>query len=145
VFDAFELNDAFRLFYATQAVREARRFRDQFVHRDRPSYREASAFGRTTIWTQERISLTFPPPKDLEDNLPSLADRRQLVNDAISATYDYADAAWALALRLLQTLGVSVDRQDDEVRIQVPLGPIAGQARIARENRDPGPLLRANR
>jgi len=108
VFDSFQLNEPFRRFYASPAVRDARRLRDEAVHRARPSYREAPAFGRTTLWTEGRISVKYPPPPDRLQALPTLNDWRKLIAAAIDWTLDYGAACWDLAVRWLRTIDVWV-------------------------------------
>lgn len=137
---AFQLTEAFRQYEQSAAVEEARRFRHEIVHRERPSYREAPAFGRASRWADGRITVKYPPPTGDDGSLPGLEDRR-LVGDAGHATFDYAIAIWEFARRWLRSVDVWINREDDAVKISTTHH--GGPRRYPRESRDPGPYLRA--
>lgn len=141
VFTSFALNDAFGTYEATPTVREMWELRDQIVHRDRPSYREAPAFGRASLWTNS-FKVQFPAVGADEDpNAPTIEERRRMLSEAGAATFEYASATWALAQRWLRTVDVFVDHSPPEVRVQVKIQPGARGPRVPREHRDPGPFL----
>jgi hypothetical protein len=64
VFPAFALNESFRTFFGSRSVRRARRFRDEVVHRERPTYKEVPGFGRQSLWRSQRFSIKYPAPPD---------------------------------------------------------------------------------
>lgn len=141
VFSSFALNAAFKTYVTTPPVAAAWDLRDQIVHRDRPSYREAPAFGRSSLWTGS-FKVRFPPPDTDEDpDAPTIEERRQMLSDAGAATLVYASASWALAQRWLRTVDVFVDHAPPEVKVQVNIQPGMSEPRIRREQRDPGPFL----
>lgn len=141
VFSSFVLNEAFESYIATPAVAGTWDLRDQIVHRDRPSYREAPAFGRASLWTGG-FTVRFPPPDVDEDpDAPTIGERRQMLSQAGAATLDYASSAWAVAQRWLRTVDVFVEHSPPEVKVQVNIQPGATGPRIPRERRDPGPFL----
>lgn len=132
----FRLTAALERFAGVEAVSECRDFRHQTIHGERPSYKETAAFGRSTLWTGPRVTLTFPPAPDL--TAPSLDDTRRMIGDAAEATLAYAEASWAFAREWLRSVQVWITVSDPEVRIQTnPLSPRFKK----RENRDPGPFL----
>lgn len=88
-----------------------------------------------------RISLKYPHPPERLKELPTLGDRRELVAEAIAATLDYGNACWDLAVRWLRTIDVWVIPENGTVKVQVNLGAVAGQSRVPRDKRDPGPFL----
>jgi hypothetical protein len=143
---AFELTHAFNDYLSSPAVVDAREYRDVIIHRERPSYREAPGLGRVTGWRGGSISFQQPPSEDELAALPTLAERRALVADAIEATYRFAGACWELAVRFLRGVDVSVTRVGDEVSVatthrigrQDPDRPLP----IPRAKRDPSPFLR---
>jgi hypothetical protein len=143
---AFELTHEFNTYSTSQAIIDAWEFRDVIIHRERPSYREAPGLGRVTAWRGGQISFQHPPSDDELDALPTLADRRLLVADAIGVTHTFAASAWDVALRFLRSVDVWITRLNDEVSIETqhrvgPLDPERPRP-IPRENRDPGPFLR---
>jgi hypothetical protein len=134
IFRSFVLNGDFRSFYANQAVRSARRYRDEIVHRERPSYAEVPSFGRATRWSAGSFKLTFPAPPS--SAAPSIEDRTETVSAAGEATLLYANAIWDVVLRWLRTANVWITRDSDDVKVQAMLPSAA-----PRELRDPGPFL----
>lgn len=144
VFPAFRLNEPFRTLFGSYAVRRARRFRDEVVHRERPTYKEAPGFGRQSLWRSRKISIKYPAPPDHVAGLPSLGDRRSLVVQALDETLTYGEACWDLAVEWLRTIDIwiSPDADAKTVRIQTTFGEIAGPS-YPREQRDPGPFLLA--
>jgi hypothetical protein len=134
VLQSFALNQAFRQFYGDHDVRRCRVYRNEIVHRERPSYAEVPMFGRATRWTQGRFTVTYPPPPGAP--IPSIADWVKTVSDAGRATLAYADAVWETALSWLRTCNVWITREGDQVRVQTE--PFAS---VPREMRDPGPFL----
>jgi hypothetical protein len=143
---AFELTRDFHSYITSQAVVDAREFRDVIIHRERPSYREAPGLGRVTAWRGGQISFEYPPSYDELDALPGLSDCRMLVGEAIDATYIFAARTWDTALRFLRSVDVRMTRHDGEVSIETqhPIGPQDPERPrpISRENRDPGRFLR---
>jgi hypothetical protein len=133
VFPGFEAIDSFHDFM--QSSVKAREYRHAVIHRDRPNYSELPSFGRTTLWTQQQISLTFPqaPVTDA----PPMAFYRDLVAEAMKSATTYAWALWDLAIRWLRTLDVQIDMVSPGVRIATSQGIRA----IAREKRDPGSFI----
>src|SRR5215211_6459943 len=59
VLAGFAPNEAFLAYAGSEAVDSTRRFRDHVVHRERPRYRELPGFGRTSLWTQDNLSISF--------------------------------------------------------------------------------------
>ena len=80
VFAGFEANRAFDTYVAASA--KAREYRHAIIHRDRPTYQELPAFGRVTKWTQDKITVDFPPRPD--DTTPPLSDYRSVVVEAVT-------------------------------------------------------------
>ncbi len=143
VFDAFVLNDDFRRFYGTNAVRVARRYRDEIVHRARPSYQDAPAFGRKSRLAEvDRVTLSFPVKETEDPTLPTVDDRLRELAAAGEATLRYAEQTWEVAIRWLRTVGVYVRDRGDEVEIETT-HELRGRTRFPRATRDPGPFLRA--
>jgi hypothetical protein len=138
---AFELNEVLFAVAGEAAVEGTRALRNQIVHRARPAYREAPAFGRTSLWAQGGFSLTFPRPEGVDDTLPTLADRRTQVAEAIAAAVPYANALWTLATRWLRTVGVSVIARPGDVRVTTEHDPVRPGPRYPRAQRDPGLFL----
>lgn len=135
VFKAFEINDSFSRFMDASA--KAREYRHAIIHRDRPTYRELPAFGRTTLWTQDKISVHFPPLPD--DAGPPLSTYRSLTAEALHAGVTYAEALWDLAIRWLPTVRVRI-RPLPGHRIEIATDQ-GGFAR-PRHQRDPGAFIR---
>lgn len=136
VFSAFQANAEFDAYAAASA--RAREYRHAIIHRNRPTYRELPAFGRVTRWTQDRITVHFPPQTD--DAAPPLSDYRDVVVEAVTASLTYAQALWDLAVRWLPTVRVRI-RLLSEHRIEVQTDQ-GGFAR-ARHLRDPGGFISA--
>jgi hypothetical protein len=142
VFHAFELNEPLVTLADEPVVRDTRELRNQIVHRARPAYREAPAFGRTSLWAQHRFRITFPRPAEADDHLLPLAARRVVVAGAVAAGLPYAQALWALATRWLRTVGVTVIARPGEVRVTSEHDPVRPGQRYPRAQRDPAPFLR---
>jgi hypothetical protein len=140
VLGAFELNDGFASYVRTTGVGATRRYRDEVVHRARPGHKEAPNYGRTTKWTEGRVTVTHPFKPDTT-GLPTLNERRTQIAQAGDAALKYAQVTWDLALRWLRTIDVWIFRSEDEVRVQTRHG--GPTPRFPREGRDPGPFLRA--
>jgi hypothetical protein len=137
VFAAFAPNEAFQA-YNTPEVRRVRVYRNEVIHRARPTYRESPALGRTTLWTSDRFSLTFPPAAPAEEVI-SISDRRRDVGEALRAVLDYASALWDYSVRWLRSVDVWITSTGEEVEVQTKQG--GGTPRFPREQRDPGPFL----
>jgi len=133
-FTSFVLTPTFRRFFGTHAVGQTRRFRNQVVHRERPSYAEVAMFGRATRWQGGRWQFNFPPPANQPQ--PTIEERFQMVSDAAAATLIYAETTWDVARRWMRSLDAWVTPGDGEVRVQTGIGRIQ-----PREQRDPGPFL----
>ena len=140
VFASFVLNDDFRTLFGNFEMHRARRFRDAVVHRERPSYREAPAFGRASIW-RAPFHLKQPPPAPIDPSAPSIADRRAILANAIEATLRYGDACKDVAIRWLRTIDVWVTPGDGTTNIQMTFLEGERPPRFPREQRDPGPFL----
>jgi hypothetical protein len=140
VLAAFELNAAFRAYMSAPGIIATRRYRDEVVHRARPGHRESPSYGRTSKWVEGKVTVTHPfePPTA---GLPSLDERRRLVNAAAAAALKYGQSTWDLALRWLRTIDVWIIRTDEEVRVETRHG--GRTPRFPREQRDPGPFLNA--
>jgi hypothetical protein len=136
LFPAFVLTEPFKRYVRAPAVGRARRYRDEIVHRERPRYREAPGFARTSLWSQPSFTITYPIPNPGQ-GLPSLQERRELVAAAIDAAFDYAVEAWRVADRLLASLGVRVVSRNGQVSVSTT----HGQGFTPREQRDPGPFV----
>lgn len=142
VFPAFALNQAFDRFVQSPGVTEARALRDQIVHRDRPSYREAASFGRASLWSGEGFKVTFPPPDtDTDPDAPTIDERRRVLANAGAASVAYIEATWQLTIRWLRTVRVFITPGDNTISVTADLpvgtkGPV-----LPREQRDPGPFL----
>jgi hypothetical protein len=141
VFPAFALNAEFRTLFGNYDMHRARRFRDEVVHRERPSYREAPAFGRASLWRSTPFHVTQPPPAPIDLAAPSIGDRRTMLANAIASTLRYGDACKALAIRWLQTIDVWVTLGTETTSIQVTFQEGDRPPRFPREQRDPGPFL----
>jgi hypothetical protein len=141
VFPSFLLNASFRTLFGNYAVRRSRRFRDEVVHRERPSYREAPGFGRASLWRSQQVRIQYPPPPDRFSDLPSIVDRQTMLAAAIEASLKYGDVCMDLAIRWLRTIDVWITPGDETTGIQISLGGIGGEPRFPREQRDPGPFL----
>ena len=136
VLRAFVANDEY--FDFMDASAKAREYRHAIIHRDRPTYRELPAFGRTTLWTQNEITVSFPPKPS--DTAPPLSSYREVVADALGAGVTYAQALWDLAIRWLPTVRVRIRTlPDSRIEIQTAQG---GTAR-PRHLRDPGGFVRS--
>ena len=118
------------------ASSKARVYRHAVIHRDRPSYMELPAFGRTSKWEDGAFELTWPSPPVAA---PPLSEYRQIVADALAATTTYAQALHDLALQWLRTVNVVItDAPPDHVLIETR----PGSAAPARERRDPGTFVK---
>ncbi len=138
VLTAFELTQPFRELIAERSLRETRRLRHQIVHRDRPTYREAPAFGRQSRWLEGRISIKFPIDQTELDQLPTLAERRRTVAGATEKSLRFAEALWDTTARWLRTIDIWVVRDDEGVKVTTEH---SGTIRHPRERRDPSPFL----
>jgi hypothetical protein len=136
-FGSFVLTPVFRRYLATHGVMQARRFRNQVVHRERPSYDEVRSFGRATRWESGHWQFNHPAPPLPPQ--PTIDDRFKLVCDAGAATLLYARESWDVAKRWMGTVGVSITDNVDEVTVRADIG-----IPRPRELRDPGPFLVAN-
>lgn len=111
VLPSFALTSDYRSYMANE-VQQTWDLRDQIVHRDRPSYRDAPAFGRASLWTAD-FKVTWPPPEIEEDpDAPSIAERRRAASIAGEHTLRYAQAIWDLMQRWLRTVGVFVEHTE---------------------------------
>ena len=135
VFSAFQANQAFDAYAAASA--KAREYRHAIIHRDRPTYRELPAFGRVTKWTQEKITVHFPPLPD--DTAPPLSDYRAVVVEAVTAALSYSEALWDIALRWLPSVRVRIRPLPEHHRIEVQTDQ--GGFAKARHLRDPGAFI----
>jgi hypothetical protein len=144
VFPAFVLNADFRTLFANYDLQRTRRFRDQVVHRERPTYREVPGFGRASLWRSTPIHISHPPASDRYSALPSIGDRRAMLANAIDATLRYGDACKELAIRWLRTIDVWITPADDTTSIQVTFEGNGRRPRFPREQRDPGPFSSMN-
>jgi hypothetical protein len=140
VFPAFVVNRAFVNFADNPAIGAVREYRNEIVHRARPSYRESPALGRTSLWEAGEFSITVPPKPEDRQQLPTLADRRRLVGSAISAAMPYTDLLWNTAVRWLGTVGVVVHHDTDNGEVHVTTEHF-GRPIHPRTGRDPGPFL----
>ncbi|MGH8512616.1 MAG: hypothetical protein ACREV8_01440 [Gammaproteobacteria bacterium] len=143
VLPSFALTSDYRSYSGSDEVRRTWDFRDQIVHRDRPSYRDAPAFGRASLWTAE-FKVTWPPPENEEDpDAPSIAERRRVASIAGERTLHYAQAIWELMQRWLRTVGVFIEHKPGEVRVKAQIWPGTRGPRVPHDQRDPGPFLRS--
>jgi hypothetical protein len=144
VFPAFALNAAFDKYAADPAVVATTDLRDRIVHRDRPSFRESPAFGRESLWAGD-FSVSFPAfDADVDDDAPTIAERRDQTSAAALAALRYAEACWDLMVRWLFTVDVSVMREPGQVRVTTNFRPGQRGPRLPREQRDPSPFLVAS-
>jgi hypothetical protein len=134
VFKAFEMNDGFYSFMDASA--KAREYRHAIIHRDRPTYRELPAFGRTTLWTQDRVTVNFPPQPN--DKAPPLSTYRAVTAEALASGVTYAFALWDLAVRWLPTVRVQIRTlPKNQIEIKTDQGGFA----LPRDQRDPGAFV----
>src|SRR4029450_10960330 len=119
----FELTKGMDTLAGASAVEGTRCYRHSVVHRARPEYRELPPFGRQSLWTQARFSVTF---RNLEDDrqeapsdAPTLADRRTTVGTAITEGLAFGTDLWDFCLRWFPTVGIDIthDRERDETLI----------------------------
>jgi hypothetical protein len=144
----FVLSEPFLAYANNEAVRNVVHFRHQIVHRERPSYREDPALGRTTLWAQPSFAadypytLALPSTGDADETVPRLADQRLLVGEGLKETLIYAKALWEHTLSWLRTIDVNI-RVLPTRQVQVTTQPRFGyhQPRFPRKERDPGPFL----
>lgn len=145
VLPAFELSRAFLSYIGNDTVPAAREYRNEIVHRERPSYREAPAFGRGTRWLDsDSILIKVPPAGAPDEELPALADRRTLVGDAIVAAFDFGKATWDLAVRWLRIVDVWIEVEYEGERphqVRISTTHTVGAPAHPREARDPAPFL----
>jgi hypothetical protein len=141
----FAPNEAFLAYAGSTAVAGTRRFRDRVVHRERPSYRGLSGFGRTSLWAQVNFSISLPPDDEPDQTLPTLDDCRQEVGRGIEETLQCAEALWAHTKRWLTTIGVLINPVPGAVEVTTTYQAGWQTHRFPRENRDPGPFLRPRR
>lgn len=143
VLPSFALTADFRSYADSDEVRRTRDLRDQIVHRDRPSYRDAPAFGRASLWTAD-FKVTWPPPEMEEDpDAPSIAECRRVVSTAGEQTLAYAQTTWVLMQRWLRTVGVFIEHRPGEVKVEAQVRPGIRGPFLPRDRRDPGPFLRS--
>jgi hypothetical protein len=143
VFPSFALNDVFRRYAGTPAVIASRDLRDAVVHRDRPTYREAAAFGRASVWAGREFEVTVPGTSPDEDpHAPTIAERREVLAEAAGATLAYIEETWDLTIRWLRTVRVFVIPGEGQVQVTSEFTPGARTPVFPREQRDPGPFLR---
>jgi hypothetical protein len=141
VLPSFALTSAYHTYVGSNEVQQTWDLRDQIVHRDRPSYRDAPAFGRASLWTAD-FKVTWPPPETEEDpDAPSIAERRQAASTAGAQTLRYAQATWDLMQRWLRTVGVFVEHTPGQVKVETQIRPGAPGPAVPRNRRDPGPFL----
>lgn len=121
--------------------RRLREFRDEVVHRERPSYAELPGRGRASAWEGDTFHLEpeyYPQP-------PTLAERRQVVAAAAEQVLRYADTLWGSARNWLPTIGLSLMDRNGGLRLRGSTkdncDPNTGEI-ILRENRDPARFLR---
>jgi hypothetical protein len=138
----FAPNEAFLACADSVALASTRKFRDHVVHRERPRYRELPGFGRTSLWTQGKFSITLPPRDARDQAMPALDDRRQEVGRGLVETLQYAEALWGHTKRWLPTIDVLISPIPGAVEITTrhQFGWLS--QRFPREHRDPGPFLR---
>jgi hypothetical protein len=140
VFSAFVLNDTFRAFADNAATPRLRTYRNEIVHRARPAYLEAPSFGRSSLWAQQKFTITYPPPEGASDHLPRLSDARTWVGEGIEAAMDWLDSLHSLAWRWLGTVGTSVSvPPEGGIKITTEQGAYQPYPRAGR---DPGPFLK---
>jgi hypothetical protein len=139
----FAPNEAFLAYAGSEVVEGTRGFRDAVVHRERPRYRELPGFGRTTLWNQGNISISFPPRDVPDQAMPTLDDRRREVGQGLEETLRYAEALWAHTKRWLTVIDVWITLLPS-AQVEVKTKHQVGwqSPRFPRRNRDPGPFLR---
>ena len=133
----FVLVDALKTYVDRPSVRECRRYRNQIVHRERPSYSEAIHFGRSSRWSPDgRFSASFPLRVDRTD-VPTIDAQRQIVSEAGQYTLELAERTISVLVDLLKTLSVRVELATELVTVSVDIS----EPRIPREARDPGQFI----
>jgi hypothetical protein len=137
----FALTEPFRVYAANAAVKETRDFRDQIVHRDRPSYREAASFGRRSVWRGAPFKIEFPRETETDPDAPSIAERRDVVIRAGGATLAYIEATWDLMQSWFRTVGVFIAHEGGQVTVRTEMQPGQTGPRLPRAQRDPGQFL----
>jgi hypothetical protein len=137
VFRGFLTNDDFLSYFRDSE--QARKYRHAVVHRERPTYGELPSFGRTTLWTKDMITVSFPPQPTID--APPIATYRDMVSSAIAAGIIYAQALWELAVRWLPTVRVTIRlKQDDQL---VEIQTLQGGMAVPQQLRDPGAFIRS--
>jgi hypothetical protein len=137
----FVLQPAFDDYFLNADVEQVRMLRDRIVHRDRPSYSDAPAIGRVSLWSGPGFKITFPSLAEPVGDDPSLTDTRETLGAAAVATLAYAEAIWDLALRWLRTVDVDVAWEPGQVTVQTTMQAGQTSPRFPRELRDPGAFL----
>jgi hypothetical protein len=144
VLSAMALNAEFRRYAEHPAVIETRDWRDQVAHRERLGYEESPAFGRTSLWRTPGATVRLPRPEQTDEDLPSLAARRERLVDAGEALLTYGEAIWAAARRFFASVGVAISDERAEGKVRAEVWPGGSPTAPPRAQRDPGPFLHSD-
>jgi hypothetical protein len=136
---AFTLTPSLRSWAEDPDVEAVRDLRDQIVHRARPTYSDAPAPGRASLWRGGSISVQFPAPPD--PSTPTLADVHETAVRAGASTLRLCELTVDVLIRWLRSVHVDVAHRPvpggiGTVQLRAGIG-----APIPREQRDPGPFL----
>lgn len=142
VLPGMALNESFLRYANDPAVIETRDWRDQVAHRERLGYQESPGFGRTSLWRTPGAIVRLPRLNDTDDDLPSLAMRRDRLVEAGDALLTYAEAVWVTARRFFGSIGVLISDERREGKMQAKVWPGGPPTAPPRAQRDPGPFLR---
>jgi hypothetical protein len=83
-----------------------------------------------------------PRLDDTDDDLPSLAMRRDRLVEAGEALLTYAEAVWATARRFFRSIAVLISDERREGKMRTRVWPGGPPTAPPRAQRDPGPFLR---